>query len=507
MSSIARNDLNIERSALESLAGVLLEKAGLKITPDGYYGLRLALQARLPALKLTDAGQYVLQLRRDGESELRELLPLVTVGKTEFFRDSRQFNSFENDVLPKLLQRVALEKRQARIWSAGCATGEEPYSIAMAALERGATPADILITATDINPVAIESARKGVFAGRRLIGLSELRIARFLQPATDGYEVKSHVKKLIQFSSNNLAAPIWHDILSQSLDVIFCRNVIIYFDQPTIAGVLERFYECLRPGGWLFLGYSESMFKFSTRFEMVEVAGTFVYQRPLAGAARTNPAQGEKAPRRSSTDVETALRELRIARPLPAIPSTPSQIIAMPIMNKKTPVERLAEVVDSVQNGAFPKALRLARLLCDDEPQDLAALLTLGNVYSLMGSVEEARSVFELALSRESFCVEARLYLALAEMQGNMLEQAKTELTRALFLEPNLALGHYLLAQVSERLGEPEPARRSYRNAIAQRKMAHREFIGHFPELPSSNEAIAQAAQFRLTALAERSIP
>jgi chemotaxis protein methyltransferase CheR len=508
--------LSIDRTALDALAEILLETAGLKITPDGYHGLRLALQARLPALKLHDANAYIDRLKRELDVELRRLLPLVTVGKTEFFRDSRQFQSFENAVLPALIQTAVLEGRQGRIWSAGCATGEEPYSLSMAALEQGATPALVHIRATDINPVAVETASTGAYPVRRMVGLSEQRLKRFFTETSFGYTVNSQPKSLIEFRTHNLAAPVWRDIDAQSLDVIFCRNVIIYFDQPTIAGVLERFYEVLRPGGWLFLGYSESMFKFTTRFEMVEVAGAFVYQRPTAARAKKSNLKSDTTVR-SSTDIETALRALRHVPPPKAMATAQSTPALLPVgplastkarhADKKTPVERLAEVIDAIERGDFPKALRLIRLLTDEEPQDLGALLTLGNVHSLMSHVDEAREVFELALSREPLCVEARLYLALAEMQGGALDEARKELSRALFLEPTLALGHYLLGQVSERLRDEDLARRSYRNAISYRKEVQRELIGHFPELPNSNQAVAQAAQFRLSALAERAIP
>lgn len=536
--------LHIERPALEALAALLLERAGLKITPDGYYGLRLALQARMPALGLSDATDYVRRLKQlAGESELRALLPLVTVGKTEFFRDARQFEAFEKQVFPAVLEAGLVEGRQVKLWSAGCATGEEPYSLAMVAVEKGATEETVDIWATDLNPVAAETASQGLYPARRLVGVSEERIQRFFFETHGSYEVVPLVRKLVRFEAHNLAAPLWPQVRAGSLDVIFCRNVIIYFDQPTIVGVMERFYEALRPGGWLFLGYSESLFKISTRFEMVEVGGTFAYQRPVReGAARPGGFLSRTfAPpnaHRSPTDVETVLRDLRreqerakaaappprpsalpprpSAPPLPRPsappprPSAPPPTASAPrstdsgvLERHQTPVERLAAVIAAIEAGDFPRALRMVRRLTDDVPDDLAARLTLGNVQALMGNVDEAREAYQAALSREPLCVEARLYLALAAMQAKLLDEAKTELTRALFLEPTLAIGHYLLGQVNERRDDDEGARRAYRNAIAQRRAPHHDLIGHFPDLPRSNEAIAQAAQYRLAALSE----
>jgi chemotaxis protein methyltransferase CheR len=513
---VSGESLQIERPALEQLASLLLERAGLKITPDGYYGLRLALTARMPAIGLDDAGEYVRRLRGlAGETELRALLPLVTVGKTEFFRDTRQFNAFERTVFPELVERASLAGRTAKIWSAGCATGEEPYSISMVALERvPSVPVDIW--ATDLNPAAAESAAKGLFPARRLVGLSEERIARFFTSSDGVYQVTPAVRQLVSFEAHNLAAPIWPQVSAGSLDAIFCRNVIIYFDQSTIVGVMDRFFEALRPGGWMFLGYSESLFKTPTRFEMVEVGGTFAYRRP----ATKSPTEIMR--RSLLTPLPRPLPRLEVHAPRPplaippngpSVPMPPRPSVPLPVPRASvprgpgepglTPVERLREVVSAIDQGDFPRALRQARRLVDDVPDDLAARLTLGNVYVLMGSLDEARESFGAALAREPLCVEARVYLGLAGMQAGQLEDAKVELTRALFLEPTLALGHYLLGQVNERRKDLEGARRAYRNAIKHRRAPEHELLGHFPDLPRSNEAVGQSAQYRLAAISE----
>ncbi len=516
--------LTIERAALEQLAALLLERAGLKVTPDGYNGLRLALQARMPATGLDDAGEYVRRLKQlAGEHELRALLPLVTVGKTEFFRDSRQFAAFENEVFPELLKFARREARPVRAWSAGCATGEEPYSIAMVGLDRGALPNEVECWATDLNPVAVENAAKGRFAIRRLLGVSEPRLARFFNLVDGQYEVTPQLRDMVHFDGHNLAAPIWPQVKPQSKDLIFCRNVIIYFDQPTILGVMDRFYDSLRPGGWLFLGYSESLFRLPTRFEMIEVGGVFIYRRPVRGGTTSAMTTVVRAPTSSTPTpipapapapdpVKPVERPTPKALPLVVGLQIPRSTASMPSPALKaaqppgtgTPVQRLDQIIVDIERGDFPRALRLAHALTEDSPDDLAARITLGNVHALMGNIDEAREAYQAALQREPLSVEARLYLGIAAMQAQEPEVARQEFTRALFLEPSLALGHYLLAQVHERRGDPEAARRSYRNAINQRKGPPHTLIGHFPDLPTSNEAIAQAAQYRLAALSER---
>jgi chemotaxis protein methyltransferase CheR len=347
------------------------------------------------------------------------------------------------------------------------------------------------------------------------------------------------LKAVIRFEGHNLAGPLFPMLTPGTLDLIMCRNVIIYFDQPTIRALMDRFFDALRPGGVLLLGYSESLFRMATRFEMFEVCGTFAYRRPMIGVVHTPgspsapPLPSASAPRpsaplpaaRPSAPLTNAIpRQSGVypalgrrtpasgspvfpspnpSAPNPPRPSSPPTPPPSAPESRRTPVERLDKVVALIEKGDFGQALLGARRLADDQPEDLAALLTLGNIHALMGNVDEARDLFNSALAKEPLCVEARVYLAVAAIQSGQSEEARIELTRALFLEPTLALGHYLLAQVQEKLGDLEAARRSYKNAIAQRRAVPHTLLGHFPELPTTNDAIAQAARYRLAALSE----
>lgn len=473
-----------DRSSLEALAALLLARAGLKITPSGYAGLRLALQARLPSAGARDARDYLHRLEGErGEVELRALLPLVTVGKTEFFRDQRQHEAFERRVLPELLVSAARAGRPVRLWSAGCATGEEPYSLAMAAAAQGARPGAVELWATDLNPAAIATAQRGIYAPKRLAGLTERQLHRYFRPVDGHWRVADALRAMVRFEAHNLAAPAWPQVAPRALDAIFCRNVLIYFDAGGIERVLARFHEALRPGGWLFLGYSESLLQEKLGFELVDLEGTFAYRRPVSRKARPRP----EAP--AAPPVEARRHRRGPSRTPPEPPLTPA--------------ERLRQVARAMEASDFPTALRLAKHLVDDFPDELAARLTLGNVHVLLGSLEEARGVFAAALVQEPLCVEARLFLGAAALGAGRVEQARLELTRALFLEPALPLGQYLLGQVHERLGDRPAARRAYRNALHLERSPPRPLLGHFPDLPSSNRAVAEAARYRLASLAE----
>jgi chemotaxis protein methyltransferase CheR len=199
----------------------------------------------------------------------------------------------------------------------------------------------------------------------------------------------------------------------------------------------------------------------------------------------------------------------RITQELPAVgaprPSTGEvSVTAWPKL--LPPAERLAVAVQKMAQGDFPAAIAGVERLLVDEPSDLDALLTLGNLYSLTGRIPEARDTFALAINREPLCVEARVFGGVAALQAGNLKEARSELSKALFLEPTLAIGHYLLAQVYERSEEPDAARRSYRNAIAQLRFPQRPLAGHYPEMPDSAESISRAARYALAALEEQPV-
>ena len=418
------------------------------------------------------------------------------------------------------------------IWSAGCATGEEPYSLAMLFCELGAEPSQVNLLATDINEAAVAFAREGLYDKRRLGGVSSERLARHFSEAGERFAIRPSVKQLVGFDALNLASPLTGRVAPGTLDVILCRNVIIYFDFPTVHKVMDKFFDSLRPGGLLLLGYSESLFTVYDRFEMVEVEGAFIYRRPVAVAPKRGVDEPAPRPRtfvepgvpaREASEAEYRARggspgarvpvktppfSLHRAKSAPAPtkrltplprPKSPTGVA----LKKRLPTQRLAHAVARMTEGDFDETLRTLKALTADEPNDLDALITLGNVYTLLGQQDQARAAFAIALGREPLCLEARIFGGVSALQSGNLAEAVAELTRALFLEPTLAIGHYLLAQAQERGGSHDAARRSYRNALAQLKHAQRPLAGHYPDMLEAPDAIARAARYALAALEE----
>jgi chemotaxis protein methyltransferase CheR len=234
---------------------------------------------RLRALKLKDFRSYCELLQKDPEGELGELASVISTNVTSFFREMHHYDLLVNELLPRWLE----EKKNGgrlRIWSAGCSTGEEPYAIAMVlaeALERTGSKVDARILATDLSPQALEAARAGTYPLDRMDGVSEARRNRWFLRGEGSYEgwaqVHPRLRELVTIQPLNLL----HDWpMRGPFDLIFCRNVVIYFDKPTKQRLFERYAGLLEQGGYLFLGHSESMYGLSDSFELV---GRTVYRK------------------------------------------------------------------------------------------------------------------------------------------------------------------------------------------------------------------------------------
>ncbi len=270
----------LDDQAFKRIAAIAFQDAGLDIAPTKMAMVHTRLARRLRTLGLASYEDYCALIESpEGTAERREVISALTTNVSHFFREDHHFERLANEVLPLLRQKLETGGR-VRIWSAGCSNGQEPYSIAMSILANYALPdsADFRILATDIDPKVIAFARKGVYDERMISGVSEPFLQRFFirhqEETTTNWEVHGSLKKLIVFKELNLLKP-WP--MQGKFDVIFCRNVVIYFNEETQAKLWKGFSEAMHPGAWLFLGHSERVSdKFAT---ILPSAGMTTYRR------------------------------------------------------------------------------------------------------------------------------------------------------------------------------------------------------------------------------------
>lgn len=232
-------------------------EAGLMIAPTKTALVQSRLMRRLRAIGLTSFSDYLdLVESEDGRDELRQMISVLTTNVSHFYRERHHFEILRANILPRLVKRAA-QGGSVRIWSAGCSSGQEPYSIAMDVLrlDQAAAGYDIRVLATDIDPAILDAAREAVFTEDLIQGVPEHeRGALFEARQGRRYRVRKSVRDLVTFRELNLMAP-WP--MKRQFDVIFCRNVVIYFHEATQRTLWPRFRDALAPGGILFLGHSE----------------------------------------------------------------------------------------------------------------------------------------------------------------------------------------------------------------------------------------------------------
>lgn len=264
---------------------LIYQVAGIFHPDSKLYFLQDRCRRRMMTIKAASFQEYleILTVRAGRERELQLLLNEITVGETNFFRNQPQLDALRKFILPELMrEKERLGYRRLRIWSAGCSTGEEPYTLAiilLEALQARQEKWQIEITATDINEKSLARARQGLYASYSLRNVSRPILEKYFTPAEDGQHlVREAPRALITFQHLNLFDERRLMFL-RGLDVILCCNVLIYFDAESKRRMIQHFYNMLQPNGYLFLGHAESLFGINDDFRLVHFPGATAYAR------------------------------------------------------------------------------------------------------------------------------------------------------------------------------------------------------------------------------------
>ncbi len=226
-------------------------------------------------------GTDLLRAMRKSNVEYEALLERLLTQETSFFRYPAVYETLEKRVLPELhVKKFWKNPRTLRVWSAGCSTGEEPYSIAITIADalNFADAWNVEILATDVSRQALKQAERAVYAGRSIASVKEAQLGAHFTQLEDGYEVKPRLRKMVTLAQMNLASAVYVG----RMDLIFCMNVLIYFSEERRRTLVQRFYDSLEPGGYLFLGHSESISKMPVKFQAIVLHDCILYRKPTA---------------------------------------------------------------------------------------------------------------------------------------------------------------------------------------------------------------------------------
>ncbi|HWR16395.1 MAG TPA: CheR family methyltransferase [Terriglobales bacterium] len=287
----------ITEPELKLLQTLVYHECGMYFDERRAHFLQDRLQRRLKACRLDSFYSYYrLLTSREGKAELTSLLEILTVNETSFFRNKPQLELFQKTTLEEMLRRKQ-ERRDwtLRVWSAGCSTGQEPYTLAMQIADalayyylRNPLPFDmpvpkplipppwrVEVLASDISYSALRTAQEGLYSENQMEPVDYMYRLRYFDKLGDHYQVKRAVRDLVHFDFHNLKT----EFLPQRNDFIFCRNVMIYFDEAEQKRLIEKFYRCLNQDGYLFVGHAESLFGLTDRFRMIHQNNGTAYQK------------------------------------------------------------------------------------------------------------------------------------------------------------------------------------------------------------------------------------
>lgn len=276
----SRNEFSLTESDFKFIVGLIYDHAGIVLSDKKRDLVHSRLGRRLRELQLNSFKDYCQYIKSpQGTEEMTAITNALTTNLTSFYREAHHFDHLKNVAVPEIKDLVGQNGRRLRLWSSACSTGEEPYSIAMTLLKSGIDRRswDVRILATDLNTEVLASASAGLYSAEVCEKLpAELRHCFVSsQPQDDQFTIKPDVRDLITFKQLNLLGS-WP--MRNLFDVVFCRNVLIYFDNETKGKLIDRFTNLLRPGGWLYLGHSETL---NGNNQGLILSGRTIYRREM----------------------------------------------------------------------------------------------------------------------------------------------------------------------------------------------------------------------------------
>ena len=259
----------------EQYRTLIYNESGITFTSTNRSILESRLKERLREKGIDSVKTYFAAISKDS-GELKSFLDSITTNLTRFFRNQAQFDALEHFVVPELQKiKKATGNSTIKIWSAGCSTGEEPYTIAMLMSEILPPTWKYEIVASDISLKCLMTAKEGFYKDSQIVGIPDNFLKKYFDKVEGGYKIHADLMSKIRFDYHNLK----NDSGQRNLDVVFCRNVIIYFDEAAQKAVINRFWDAMASKSFLFIGHSESLFGMDTKFEFVKTQWATLYRK------------------------------------------------------------------------------------------------------------------------------------------------------------------------------------------------------------------------------------
>ncbi len=456
---------------------LLVEESGLYFDRDRSETLRIALWERIENRKYDSYQEYynLLRFHPEGRLEIRELIDLITIGETYFFRNRPQFDALIRFVLPEIVQRKMYSAdKSIRVWSAGCSKGDEAHSIAIAIME--VIPSyedwDISLLGTDINRNVLVYAKEAIYGERDISHLPGEYLNKYFKVRGSNYILDDRVRKLVNFEYHNLAKdPFIHEGI-QNLDIIFCRNVTIYFDFQTTKRVIDNFYNCLRRDGYLFLGHAETLWQITSKFETVEFPQTFLYKKAIIPVEEEVMKPFMGVPEIKLEEI-APMEEVALGEVFLPEETKPELEEAHPIEEiEKPPTEE--DQIDSLYREAtvlfeekkYQEALSLSDKIIAQDRNHIRAHFTRATILANQAKYEDALTTLAKIIEMDNLNVEAYYLLGILSYKTSDFEGAKRQFRKVIYIDPDIVLAHFNLGNIYLYQRKLSKAVREFNNAI-----------------------------------------
>lgn len=448
---------------LERVSTCLMDQVGLYFPRERWRDMERGIGSAAREFEFQDPRACVEWLLPSPLSrrQIEVLASHLTVGETHFFRERAAFEVLETRILPELFRQRRGDGERIRIWSAGCASGEEPYSMAIA-LDRMAGPeaaGRVTILATDINPRSLDKASAGIYGDWSFRDAPQQLKATYFSKRGRHYEILPKIKRQVLFSFLNLAEDAYPSLSTgtNAMDVIFCRNVLMYFSPGQARKVAQKFFRCLVDGGWLMVSPCEASAELFSEFNAIHLSGTILYRKKAAGPVRTvewfsapEPVWTEAqrldefpfspAGKEGVLPVNAERSDLEAAEPM-APQSLPPGFEAASTLYAEGNYAQAAEVLESGedQTAQTPEAMALAAC-----------------AFANQGKLAEALVQCERAIEKDKVHAGYHYLRATILLERGARDEARQALKRTLYLDPDFVLAHLALANLARQQNDAE---------------------------------------------------
>ncbi len=480
--------MTMKEALIENFRQLISTHTGLYIRPQDRELLCNKIEMRMKILKISNPEEYygLLDGKTDqSEQEWKDLEIQITTVESYFFRDRGQFTLLENQILPELI-KTKKEARSLRIWSAGCSTGEEVYSLAILLNELIPNHQEwnITIIGTDINVEVLEKAQRGIYNSWsfRLVG-ADLQ-NRYFHHQKNLWQIDEKIRQMVKFRYGNLVHDYFPNPIDiHNMDLIICRNVFIYFEHQAIATVLKKFQQTLRPGGYLITGHTELHGQNLGQLEAKVFAESIIYQLrenwlPEISYSHLNNGSLTKSKNLSKQIIDPTLPFAQIppTKTIQSLGETPvsqplnSGVLPPQYLTNENPVSPLnlilAETEQFFQHEDYPAAIENAKKMIELDPNYVDAYALVAQAYANLGEYIKAHYYCQLALNLDALSIAPYYLLAhIAEEQGK-IEQAKLLFKRIIYLAPSSIYAYLELSSIYEIEGDLTRSRKMRQTAL-----------------------------------------